>query len=428
MEKNIKKTEKRNIEELKALLAQQKKELVKKTKALEKAKEREMILKIREWAKTEDAERRLKELEDTRKALLNILEDVEEAQKRAEEEKEKTEAVITNLTDGLFVFDVEGRVSMVNPQAEIFFGIKRQAVEGMSVSDFKKIPTLAGFAELIGNGIKKVFREEIKINDQTLEVTTVPVIHKEKKLGTLAIIHDISREKLVEQMKTEFVSIAAHQLRTPLSAIKWSISLLKERISGDKDTEDLLEKLNQSNERMIRLIDDLLNVTRIEEGRYVYKPVPKDIVQIVESVITPRMEIAKRKSIDFSFEKPAEKIPKVMVDEEKISIVIQNLVENAINYTPSNGRVSVLIKYQKEVPEILVEVKDTGIGIPKSEQQRIFSKFFRGSNAIKSETEGTGLGLFIAKNIIEAHHGKIWFESEKDKGTTFYFTLPVSNQ
>ena len=428
MEKNIEKTKKENVEELTALLTQRERELIKLTKALEQAKERELILKIRERAKSEDAERRLKELEDTRKALLNILEDVEEAQRRAEQEKEKTEAVITNLADGLFVFDVEGRVSMINPQAEIFFGIKRQDIEGMTVSDLMNIPILKSFAELIGNEIRKTFREEIKIKDRTLEVTTVPVMHKGDKLGVLAIVHDVSREKLIEQMKTEFVSIAAHQLRTPLSAIKWSISLLKEKIKGDKDAEDLLEKLNQSNERMIRLIDDLLNVTRIEEGRYIYKPVPRDIVQIIESVIVLRVEAAKRKGIDFSFNKPKEKIPEVKVDEEKISIVIQNLVENAINYTPSGGKILVSIIYQKETQEILVEVKDTGIGIPKSEQQRVFSKFFRGTNAIKNETEGTGLGLFIAKNIIEAHGGKIWFKSEKDKGTTFYFTLPISHQ
>ena len=126
----------------------------------------------------------------------------------------------------------------------------------------------------------------------------------------------------------------------------------KRKNKGDKDAEDLLEKLNQSNERMIRLIDDLLNVTRIEEGRYIYKPVPRDIVQIIESVIVLRVEAAKRKGIDFLFNKPKEKIPEVKVDEEKISIVIQNLVENAINYTPSGGKILVSIIYQRNARNI----------------------------------------------------------------------------
>lgn len=229
-------------------------------------------------------------------------------------------------------------------------------------------------------------------------------------------------------MKTEFVSIAAHQLRTPLSAIKWTLKMF---LTGDlgkitKEQADFLEKAYQSNERMIGLINDLLNVTRIEEGRYLYKPIFVDFEDLVQSVIKPFKEEIKRKKIKFEFKKPSKKPPKVKVDKEKIALVIQNLIDNAIKYTLTGGKITVRLKYTKKQLEF--SVQDTGIGISKDQQSRIFTKFFRGAKAIRMETEGSGLGLFIAKNIIEAHGGKIWFESEEGKGSTFSFSLPFKRE
>jgi signal transduction histidine kinase len=135
--------------------------------------------------------------------------------------------------------------------------------------------------------------------------------------------------------------------------------------------------------------------------------------------------LAKRKKLKLIFQKPKDKVPKIEIDPEKISIVFQNLLDNAIHYTKSEGMIKFSIKYLKNKKEIFVSVKDSGIGIPESQQKRVFQRFFRAVNAVKTETVGTGLGLFITKNIIEAHHGKIWFESVENKGTTFYFTIPV---
>jgi signal transduction histidine kinase len=228
-------------------------------------------------------------------------------------------------------------------------------------------------------------------------------------------------------MKTEFVSISAHQLRTPLSAIKWTLKMFLDGDLGKitKEQGEFLEKIYQSNERMINLINDLLNVTRIEEGRYLYNPVLADIVQICQSVIDSYKEEMEKKNLKFIFEKPKE-LPKVRVDVEKISLAIQNLLENAIRYNREGGEIEITLE-EKE-GKIKFSIKDTGIGIPKNQQHRVFIKFFRAPNALRMETEGSGLGLFITKNIIEAHGGKIWFESEEGKGTTFYFTLPVAQK
>ena len=410
-------------------LMEKREELEKKIRELEETKEKETILRIRERAKTKDIERKVKELEESRTALMNILEDVQEARGEAEEERDKTLAIITNFADGLLVFDGENKLSLINPQAEAFFDIKGRDIIGRIISELRTFPTLEPLVSLVGKEIKGVFRKELPITEKlTLEVSTVPMMRKEEKLGTLVILHDVTREKMIGKMKTEFVSLTAHQLRTPLSAIKWTLRMMLDGDLGPitEEQRDYIEKTYQSNERMITLINDLLNVTRIEEGRYLYRPVLTDIESLVQFVINTLRDQIKKKEIKFEYKKPKKKLPKVMLDVEKIRLAIQNLLDNAIRYTRPEGRVTVSLRHVKK--EIELSVKDTGIGIPKDQQERVFIKFFRGANAIRLETEGSGLGLFIVKNIIEAHGGKIWFESEENVGTTFYFTIPVKEE
>jgi len=372
--------------------------------------------------------KRTKELEDSRKALVNILEDIEEARKNAEQEKNKTEALITNFTDGLLFFGESRKLSLINPQAEDFFQVRGKDVIDKSIIELGTFSTIKPIVALVGKEIKGVFRKEVQTRENlVLEVSTIPMMRKEEKLGTLIILHDITRERMIERMKTEFVSISAHQLRTPLSAVKWTLKMILEGDLGkiSKEQRTFLEKTYLSNERMINLINDLLNISRIEEGRFLYKIQKYDIVKLLERTIASLKEVALRKKLDFKFFKPEKRIPDVEVDIEKISLVFQNMIENAIHYTSPGGKVYVNIEYSPAEKKILFFVKDSGIGISKNQRARVFSKFFRGSNAIKLETEGTGLGLFIAKNIIEAHGGKIWFKSQENKGTTFYFSLPI---
>ena len=388
------------------------KDLEKRTKELEKSRSALMNM--------------LKDVEESKKALINVLEDADEARRRAEEERDKTQTIIVNLTDGLLVFDKEGNLSLVNPQAIDFFGVKEKDILDRPILELSVFPTIEPMVRLVGGGLKGVFRKELLIKENlTLEVSVLPMMRGEERFGTLIILHDITREKIIERMKTEFVSLAAHQLRTPLSAIKWTLRML---LDGDlgKITEEqrgFIEKTYKSNERMISLINALLNVTRIEEGRYIYKPVFAQIENIVQFVINSFKEETGRKKIKLEFKKPRKKLPEVKVDVEKTRLAINNLLDNAIKYTPSGGKVTVSFKYTKKA--IKFSIKDTGVGIPKDQQERVFTKFFRGANVMRMDTEGTGLGLFITKNIIEAHGGKIWFESEENKGTTFFFTLPV---
>ena len=403
-------------------------ELEKKIIELEKISEERAIASIRVSALAHDAQRKMEELERTRIALMNILEDVHEEKEKTEKERQKTLAIIENFADGLLVFDEEGKIALINPRAMIFFGVKEKEVVGKKLSELLTFSSFQSLFSLLGPELKNLYRKELKLQeDLILEVSTVPIILEEKKTWKLLILHDVTREKAIEKLKSEFVSLAAHQLRTPLSAIKWTMKMLLDGDLGQitKEQREYIEKTYRTNERLISLINDLLNVTRIEEGRYLYKLVLADIVPIVESTINLYGEEIKRKKLKLKFEKPKEALPQLKVDTEKISLVIQNLIENAVRYTLEGGEIKVCLK--KKENEVEFSVKDTGIGIPKKEQPRVFTKFFRSSSAMKMDTEGTGLGLFITKNIVEAHGGKIWFESEEGKGTTFYFTLPISN-
>jgi signal transduction histidine kinase len=397
--------------------------------ALEQGKEREMILRIRERARIEETERKVKELEEARIALMSILEDVEEARKKAEEEKNKTLAIVENFVDGLLIFDKDRRLVSMNPQAEIFLKLKKEEIIEKSIEDLKEIPEFKKIFEIVGPEIQPCFREEIQMEENLiLEVTSLPILLEKEKIGNLIILHDITREKYIDQLKTEFVSLAAHQLRTPLSGIKWSLKMILDEDLGPvpEGLKDFLKKALLSNERLIHLVNDLLDVTRIEEGKFLYKLEEKDVAKIVEDVFNSYLDLAKEKNIEFKLEKLKDDFPLVKVDEEKIKLVIQNLIENALIYTLPKGKVTVTIDLQNG--NFFFKIQDTGIGIPKEVRDRIFTKFFRAPNAAKIDTEGSGLGLFVTKNIVESHGGKIWFESEEGKGTTFYFTIPVKKR
>lgn len=379
--------------------------------------------------RTSELEKRTQELEGSKIALTNMLEDVNKARVLAEGERDKTKAIITNFTDGLLVLDKENRITLINSEGERLLDIKAKEAEGRGIRILAGKPHLKKLAKLVSaKGGKGLFREELffeKPREQALEVTTISLASREEMV---IILHDVSRERLIERMKTEFVSLAAHQLRTPLSAIKWTLRMLLDGDLGEitKEQGEFIEKTYRSNERMITLINDLLDVTRIEEGRYLYKPVLTDLRDVVQFVINSYQGEIKRKKLILEFKKPEEKIPKIKLDVEKIRLAIQNILDNAIRYTKTGGKVTISLNYVKK--KIELSIKDTGIGVSEDQKDRIFTKFFRAANVIRMETEGSGLGLFIAKNIIEAHGGKIWFESEENKGTTFYITLPVEKE
>ena len=368
-------------------------------------------------------------LEDKDTNLFNNFKQQEKKTDAAvNKQKDRFLAIFTNIVDGLLVFDQEKKLALINPQAEKIFNVNGKEIIDKAISDIVSGPDFKSLIDFIKDKLKieNFFKKELTIKeDLILEVAVIPLTKEKKKLGTLIVLRDITREKIMEKTKIEFIALSAHQLRMPLSAIKWSAKMLFDEEAGKltKEQKEYLDKIYQSNERMIVLINNLLDVTKIEEGRYIYKPTMESIEKLIEPIIKDYKQRIKAKNINLVFEKPVSKIPETRMDIEKINLVIENLLNNALRYTPANGEVTISLKC--DIKEIEFSIKDSGIGIPKDQEKEIFTKFFRAANARQTEPEGSGLGLFIAKNIIEAHNGRIWFETEENKGTIFYFTLPI---
>jgi signal transduction histidine kinase len=229
----------------------------------------------------------------------------------------------------------------------------------------------------------------------------------------------------LDKTKSEFVSVAAHQLRTPLTALRWSYHALLEGDMGmlTEDQRKIMQDGLHTTLQMIALINDLLNVARIEDGRFGFTFAPQSLETIIAESL-PRFEkIAHEKGISLTYQSAGEKLPLLSLDAEKIRIVFDNLLDNALKYTSPGG--SVALRVTQEDSHVRVEVADTGIGIPRDQIHRVFSKFFRTSNAMLFQTSGNGLGLYVVKNIVEIHGGAITVESTEGKGTTLAFTLPI---
>lgn len=255
-----------------------------------------------------------------------------------------------------------------------------------------------------------------------LVVITITVI-----LLVISFIITRGFEKLAEgsKLKSEFINIVSHQLRSPLTNIKWTFEVLSssEFKVEEKKKEEYFINVKENIARMVELIDDLLIVSKIEEGAFSIHKNEVHLKEIISDLIGRYKVFAKASDIDLIFI-PDEKVPEIiMADASMLKLVVENLIDNAIRYTRGGGRIEV--RFKKQDRKILFSVKDEGVGIPEKEKVFIFQKFFRAENALKQRTRGSGLGLYVCKSIVIESGGKIWFDSKENKGTTFYFTLPI---
>lgn len=237
----------------------------------------------------------------------------------------------------------------------------------------------------------------------------------------LALSRANEQLKELDEAKSKFISVAAHQLRTPLSAIKWILHMVSlGQFKDESERKDFLHKAVESTDRMIGLVNDLLEVDHIQSGKDHFVFLPVDCASLVESVISDGSALTEERNINIETDMKAQ--AKVVGDSAKLRDLFQNLIENAIKYSSLNG--TVRVSSIEEDTFVSFAIQDSGIGIPDDQQDQIFSKFFRAPNALKTQTVGSGLGLFIAKEIVKRHGGKIWFESKVGKGTTFFVNLP----
>ncbi len=384
--------------------------------------------------------KKIKDLEKSEKTALKALSDLSQAEKTLEAEHKKTAAILNNFLDPIIVIDEKSKISFINPAAKEvlnlannILGKKVETTDNYSMENFRKIikkEYVLKTAKELKDEINKFEELIIKIGEeeQIYKIITAKVIDEYRhNLGTMKIFVNLTREKAIDKMKSEFISIAAHQLRTPLSAIKWVIKMIMDGDAGKLSIEqqELLNKGYLSNERVIRLVNDLLNVSRIEEGKFGFNFESADFKEVLNISISNIDSLTEKNHQNLIVKVPA-KLPKIYMDKERIIMVIQNLLSNAIKYTPEYGKIEVIVEFDKQY--LHVKIKDQGVGIPAVDQPKLFSKFFRATNALKLETEGSGLGLFMVKNIIEKHHGKVSLKSEEGKGTEVQFDLPINKE
>ncbi len=381
--------------------------------------------------KTSELLQKVGELEQARNTMQKLL-------KELNAERAKDGAILSSIGDGVIATDDAGKIIFINPKAESLLGIRLIKVMGKdydsTFAEYDEKGILVPSQErpiwqtLHSGQIVSVTSHLYEKEDKTrfpVSTSIAPILLNGKTIGAIDVFRDITHEKDIDRMKTEFISLASHQLRTPLSAIKWFLQILADGDVGalTKEQAEIVDNINQSNERMIDLVNSLLNVSRIESGRIIVDPELTDLRQLVKEVegeIQPKL--IEKKQV-FTFNAP-EDLPKISVDPKLIRQVYMNLLTNAIKYTPDDGHITVSIS--KNDTEFISEVSDTGYGIPAKDQDKVFGKFYRGENITTVETDGNGLGLYLVKAIIESSNGKIWYKSEERKGTTFWFSLPIT--
>lgn len=348
----------------------------------------------------------------------------------------KSEAIIESIGEGVIVTDKEGRITTLNKAAKELLQIDETAVgspvsESMPLEDEHSAMVIPSAHPLMQSltDKRRVMDRSLRIvrgdlSKISLAITASPVLVDGTVIGGVGVFRDITHEKDIDRAKTEFVSLASHQLRTPLTTISWYTELILGTDSGNLTDEqrNYLEVIYQGNRRMIDLVNALLNVSRLELGTLLIEPEPTDLKQLCNNVLRDVEPLIREKKhrVQFDFD---ESIESVKVDPRLMTMIVQNLLTNAIKYTPEEGFVS--LEILKRYPDVMLRVSDTGFGIPVDQQDRIFSKLFRAENVTSRNTEGTGLGLYIVKSIMDHAGGRVWFESEENKGTTFYVTIPL---
>lgn len=357
-----------------------------------------------------------------------------------DEERKKDAALLSSIGEGVLAVDGAGKIILFNASGEQITGylqeelLEKTVFETIGLWDKNK-KNIEG----PDSPIKKVLASGETINldevylkrrDGTLFPARLSVAAtrgtNDKIMGAIVVFRDITHELEVEQMKQELISIATHELRTPITGIKGYLDMILEGDAGEinPETREMLEEVTKINQRLADLVDDLLNVGRIEQGRIEFKPVPMDMVKLIEEVVKELQIQAKGKNLELRFAShPEHEMEQVKADPERTRQILINLIGNAVKYTPEG---SVTVNIGKSDKEVIVAVEDTGLGMSKEAQKQLFEKFYRVKNEKTRQITGTGLGLWITKSLVEKQGGKIWVDSVEGKGSTFHFSLPMA--
>ena len=359
--------------------------------------------------------------------------------RKEQEEASRSQAILEAVADGVVVTGSDNRITFLNSPAAEILNLEAEPVIEKSLDAFGDVFGKAAFTwmQTINDWsndpasfeIGDSYAEQIELEDGRIAlVHLAPVILQNDFLGTVSIFRDITHEVEVDKLKSEFVATVSHELRTPMTSIRGYVDILLMGAAGALNENQLhfLNIVKNNTERLNILVNDLLDISRIEAGRVTLSPQPLDLRGIAEDVLADvlRRSHDERKPMAFSLD-AHKKLPRVFGDAERVRQVLGNLVDNAYHYTPENGQITVHI-HTLNGSEVQVDVEDSGVGISKEDQERIFDRFYRGEDPLVLATPGTGLGLAIVSQLVQMHNGRIWLTSEGvGKGSTFSFTLPI---
>lgn len=381
------------------------------------------------------AELRNIDLENTQKAVINILEDIKLEKDNLASVSTRLELATKSAKIGVWEWDVVNNVITWDDRMYALYGIKKEEFGGAYEAwqkglhpDDKKPGDVAIQAALKG---EKDFSPQFRVvwaNGEVRYIQAHAIVERDssgKPLKMVGVNWDITKESVVDREKTEFVSLASHQLKTPIGSIQWNMEMF---LAGDygkisKKQKDVLEETYVMSTRMNDLVNALLNISRIEMGVFIIEPKPTDFVELCEEVLVemePRLEKKGHKLVK-NFDEDLTQIP---ADDKLLRIVYQNFISNAIKYTPNKGKIK--ISLTKDDRNVTFSVANNGEPIPVNDQSKIFTKLFRASNAQEQDPDGNGLGLYVVKQIVENAGGKVWFSSKKGEDTVFACSFPLS--
>ncbi|TYR80284.1 cell wall metabolism sensor histidine kinase WalK [Priestia megaterium] len=356
----------------------------------------------------------------------NLTRKLQEAQATTEGERRKLSSVLAHMTDGVIATDRKGRVILINDPAASMLNVSRETVLSDPIVSLLGLEEAHTFESLLANQDSLILDFSTKTEPFILRAT-VSAIQKETGFinGIIIVLHDITEQEKIDQDRREFVANVSHELRTPLTTMRSYLDALADGAWEDKElAPNFLHVTQTETERMIRMVNDLLQLSKLDSQDYRFSRDPINFVKFYHYIID-RFEMTIEQGISFVRDLPNEAIY-VAVDQDKITQVLDNIISNAIKYSPEGGTITFSI--EQHTHEIVVSIKDQGMGIPKANLTKIFERFYRVDKARTRKLGGTGLGLAIAKEIIEAHDGRIWADSKEGYGTAIYFTLPIESE
>ncbi|TYP57450.1 ATP-binding protein [Thermosediminibacter litoriperuensis] len=337
------------------------------------------------------------------------------------EEKEKMEAILTNMADGVIALNGRGEVIHINPAARRMLQLEGEQLGQDFVDKLREIfninPEDFQKAELAQLEVL------VKVRDGTLKAIFAPLTGDGRVAGYILLLQDITKQQRLDEMRREFVANVSHELRTPLTTIKsYAETLLDGALDDSSVARQFLSVINDEADRMTRLVNDLLELSHLDNRETNWDRKPIRIDGILTAVISKMMVNIRKKGLELEYDLP-EDLPEVFADRDKMEQVFQNILSNAIKYTPQGGRI--FVKAKNLGSRVQVSIRDTGIGIPREDLPRIFERFYRVDKTGSRELGGTGLGLSIAREIVLAHEGEISIQSELGQGTEVIIKLPA---